>query len=195
MSLFAAGRGDKRAIHRAALILGKFQRAGAVQYFDSAAFHMFKMHLLQAGATTAGRHRDRTRAPNIFAFNLGDMAHVQFPVDAVFGHPGDDFLRSCHQHFRERRVGETFGDAHEIAVEHIGGIRFHVDVLEIDAGAVFDDFFDMLEILEGKPEQPAGKCRVAAAPLLGRALQHGDLESGIVSGLGRYQRRVARADH
>ena len=118
---------------------------------------MLEMHFLQAVAAAAGGDRNGAGTPNVFSLDLGDVVHVQLPIDAVAGHPGDDFQGFVHQQLGEGGIGEALGNAHQIAVKHVGGVRLDFDVLEVDARSVLQEFFYRFKILVGEAEKSAGE--------------------------------------
>ena len=121
-------------------------------------------------------------APYQLPFDLGAVTHVQFPDDAVLRHPGDDILRSFHQHLCEHGIRQAFRDPHEVAIETILRIGLHFHVFEFGAGGFPDNAFDLLKVGKCKAEETTGKSGIAAAAFLRRALQEQNFSSQIMGG-------------
>ena len=152
-------------------------------------------HVDEPGAAAHRFEHEPAPEPELVADLVRLAAEHRDPADAAIAHPPHGRLRLADDQHREVRVRLVLGDAHQVVVEVVLGVRidFHDGLLLV--GEVAHDLAELLERLEGEAEAARGEEAVAAAPRLGRLLEDEDARAVLLRGQRRAHRGVAAAHH
>ena len=91
-------------------------------------------------------------------------------------------------------IGAVLGDPHEVVVELLLRVRIDLHRGLFFIGEIADQLAQLLEALEGEPEAARREEAIAAAPRLGRLLEHEDARAVLARRERGAHGRVTTAD-
>src|SRR2546427_260857 len=189
------GRPWGDAGHRPTVVREKPYRLRLERHVDPGLGRRLVLHVDESGPA-AHRLEDQTAPePESPVDLVGLTAEHRDPADAAVPHPPDRRLRLAHEQHRQVGVGAVLGDAHEVVVERLLGVRIDLHRRLLLVGQIADEVTQLLEALEGEPEAARREEAVAPAPRLRRLLQDEHARPRLARGEGGAHGGVAAPDH
>ena len=118
----------------------------------------------------------------------------QLKAHALLAHPQPGRVAPGDQDLGQVGVAAVFGEPPDIVVILLLGVGPDIDSGEFVVADVGDEAGQVVEPVIDDAPRPAGKRRIAAAPVLGRNLQHQHRGAALLRRQRRASRRIAGAD-
>ncbi len=177
----------------AALVEQQAQHAGAVMDGDAVASRRLVLGGDETGPAAGGLDREPAPEARLVADLEGLTAIGREKFDPLAAQPDQRLETALDQQLREVGVAAILGDAAEIVVELLARIGAVIGARDFRLGELGDELLQILDAVVDGADGAGGEAAVAAALILGRALQHHHRGALLARRQRRRQRRIAGA--